>query len=300
MTDRPRGTPAISTRQPLAVAVATGRKKPGAGFPVDTHRFFLVNARADGKGQAAVRAMHPAYARFNATTPGANDTQESHDAARAQLRGVLVHATEPEALWTNYRAQTLPGHEHPKMAPSCEGDGTRARRWMGKDYADIECPGPKCQYQQPGTRNGRSTRPLCTPYACLVFQLRFENMPCLPAKYETRGFEGCGNLKGFFEDITRQATALGVASPSLYGLPFVLDLSRRSDGAKQTKWFVASMSPDFPPGMTLQQFLLRQVEERALLVTKSPLLLGTAPTVTDAMDADFEAVDGAGSIGGAP
>lgn len=283
-TERPRGTPTITARQPLAVAVATGRKSD-RGFPVDTHRFFLVNARADGKGAAAVRKPHPSYPRFNATVPSGSDTQESHDAARAQLRGVLVHATEREAFWTNFRAQTLPGHEHPKMAPSCEGDGTRARRWMGKDYADIECPGMRCQFQQPTQRNGRPARPACTPYACLVFQLRFENMPCLPAKYETRGFEACGNLKGFFEDIARQAAALFVPNPSLYGFPFVLDLSRRSDGGKQTKWYVVSMSPDFPAGMTLQQFLLRQADERNQLVSRQPLLLN-APTVTEVIDAD--------------
>lgn len=302
--NRPRGTPTITSREPLAVAVATGRKSD-RGFPVDTHRFFLVNSRADGKGQAAVRRMHPSFERFNAIQPSAKDVSDfgpeeakaRHDAARQTIRGVIVHASEEEAFWTNYRAQTLPGHEHPKQAPSCEGDGVRAKRWMPSQgaYADIECPADKCRYRQPSTGARGPTRPPCNPYACLVFQLRFENAPCLPAKYETRGHEANGNLKGFFDNIKKQAAHLGLTNPSLYGLPFVLDLSRRSDGGKQTKWFVASMSPDFPPGMTLQQFLLRQSEERAQLVSRAPLLIGTVPTVGEVMDAEYK---DAGSIGG--
>lgn len=294
--DIPRGTPSIASRQPLAVAVATGRKGD-RGSPVDRHRFFLVNARADGKGKDAVRHPHPAFPGFNALATD-DATRAAHDAKRASLRGILVHASEAECFWTNYRAQTLPGHEHPKMAPSCQGNADRAQRWMPATgaYADIPCPGDQCQYRQPGMRNGRETRSPCTPYACLVFQLRFENMPCLLAKYESRGHGTSGQIKGFFEDIARQAAALHVDNPSLYGIPFVLDLSQRSNAAKQAKWFEVTMSTDFPPGMTLQQFLLLQATERGQLVSKAPLLIGQSPTVIDVMTDDGEA----GNIGGGP
>ena len=301
-TDRPRGTPSISTREPLAVALATGRKS-ARGAPELTHRFFLVNAKADGKGQAAVRHPHPSFERFNTTQPSreyvtayGDGAQAKHDADRASVRGILVHENEPECFWTNYRAQTLKGHEHPKMRPSCEGNGDRAKRWMKDrdEFADIPCPGDLCEYRKPGERNGAPTRSPCNPFSILVFQLRFENMPNLPAKYESRGHGTTGALKGFFEDINRQAAALHVVNPSLYGIPFVLTLSRRSNPAQNTKWYEVTMSADFPPGMTLQQFLLRQADERAQLSTKAPLLIGQTPRVTEVMDAEYE---DAGSLG---
>ena len=312
--DRPRGTPGIATREPLAVAIATGRKKDQGFGVVDRHRFFIVNAKADGKGKDARRALHPMFARFNALTParlsdGSPGDQSKHDAERATIRGIIVHATEEEAFWTNYQAQTLPGHQHPTMAPSCQGNGDRARRWMlerrGPDgatipagYADIPCPGELCEFSQPGMKNGKPTRSPCGPYACLVFQLRFENMPCLSAKYESRGKESNGAIKGFFVDLKRQASMLGVENPNLYGIPFVLEWTPRSNGEAQTKWHVASLSTDFPPGMTLQQFFLLQIEERGRLVSKAPLLLGSAPTVIDVMS---ETEDyGGGNLGEGP
>lgn len=297
--DIPRGTPSISSREPLAVAIATGRKKAEGYGIIGKHRFYIVNARADGKGKDARRALHPAFAAFNADRAPANrdgtpGDQVAHDAKRATVRGNLVHASELECFWTNYKAQTLPGHQNPKMAPSCVGNGDRAKRWMPNlgEYLDIPCPGDRCEFQQPGPDKGRGpTRPPCGPYAILVFQLRFENAPCLIAKYESRGKESNGQLKGFFDDIRRQASMLGVHDPNFYGIPFVLDWTRRSNAEARTEWFVASMSTDFPPGMTLQQFLMRQLDERAQLVSRSPLMIGAAPTVIEAMSDDGHSGD---------
>jgi len=289
MTDRPRGTPGIEPRQPISVAVAMGRKGESGGV-VGKDRFWLVNARADGMGRAAVRGLHASFARFNGAPPEQCRT----------VRGNIVHAQEEEACWTSYTAQTLPGHQHPRLAPSCQGDGARAQRWMPERaaYVEIPCPNERCQYRQPtqGTRGpGRS---LCNPLAKLVFQLRFESMPCLPAVFSGRGYETTGALKGFFLDIERQANALGLERPNLYGLPFALELSSRSNPEKQTKWWAVSMVPDLPAGMTLQGFLLRQTEERGQLAERRTLLL--APTVQEVMDAEIVDDGRAGNLGEPP
>lgn len=289
--ERPRGTPSIRPRQSIPVAVATGRK-PDTGFGIlDKDRFFLVNFRADGKGKDARRALHPAYAKFNAL-PESNDKTvvEKHNAARRILRGYIVHADEASAYWSNYRAQVLQGHQCPSGAPSCEGNGKTARRWMRdvNDYATIPCPGDKCEHQRPTVgNNGRPQRAACTPYGCIVFQLRFDNAPCLLAKYESRGFETVGALEGFFQSVRDQAATLGVENPNLYGLPFVMDWSPRSNAQAQTKWYALSISPDLPPGMTLADFLLASASQRRELA-KDRLESVGVPTVVDAMD-DTEA-----------
>lgn len=291
MTERPRGTPSIAPRQSIPVAVATGRK-PEAGYGIlDKDRFFLVNSRADGKGKDARRALHPAYGSFNEVCPSQDKAAvEKHNAVRRVLRGYVVHASEADAYWSNYRAQLLTGHQTPTGAPSCEGNGVTARRWMrdATDYVSIPCPGAKCEFQRPTTgNNGRPQRPACTPYGCIVFQLRFNNAPCLLAKYESRGFESVGAMEGFFKSVRDQAAILGVENPNLYGLPFVMDWSPRSNASAGTKWYALSISPDLKSGMTLADFLLASAAQRREL-SNDRLAAVDIPTVKEAMD-DFDA-----------
>lgn len=287
MIDRPRGTPSIKPRESIPVAVATGRK-PDTGFGIlDKDRFFLVNARADGKGKDARRALHPAFASFNALPPDqSKEGVERHNATRRVLRGYIVHAREEDAYWSNYRAQLLQGHQCPSGAPSCEGNGEVARRWMRdrEEYVSIACPGAKCEFQQPAIgNNGKKQRPACTPYGILVFQLRFSNAPCLTAKYESRGFESVGAMEGLFKSVREQAAVLGVESPNLYGLPFTMDWSARSSAQAGTKWYALSMSLDLPPGMTLAGFLLTSATQRREL-SADRLVAVDVPAARDVMD----------------
>lgn len=285
------GIRGLESRAPLAVAVSLGVKGP-SGNPEDTRRFFVVNARANGKGREAVRALHPDFASFNARylpPPRPDDGataevfrawEERRDTAAAArvkhaakcsvINGTLIHAGR-ESVHIQLSAYKLKGHEHPKGAPSCEGDGVKARRWIDGDYRPIVCPNEMCPHRVRGVKP-----PDCKPFGLLVFQLRFESLPNLPAKFSTGAWESCANLQGFFDDLDRQSRELGVEQPNYYGLPFKLQITERSNAEKRTKWPVVSIVADFKPGQTLQGFLLRQQsdmrqlrDERRLLSVRS-------------------------------
>ena len=61
----------------------------------------------------------------------------------------------------------------------------------------------------------------------------------------------------FFNHLHEQAIALGVSDYTLYGLPGVMTLGRKSMGNNRSVP-VVSVSTDFPPGVTLQEFFLAQ------------------------------------------
>lgn len=280
--ETPRGIDDLRERQPIGCALAMGRKGP-SGAPVDKHRFFVVRPVADGMGREARRAEHPAFGQFNQLAdPTWNDAaRKAHDEKRASVRGILVHARPEDAYTLRRQADRLRGHEHPRLGPSCMGNGEVAERFFPDrgDYGPIPCPGARCEFAAaaPGQRAS------CHPHVKLVFQLRFDNLPCLLCKYSSNGWGSTSGIHGFFGDLRQQAAALGVEEPSVYGIPFVLTLSRRSNPAAKTAWVEVSMSADFPPGMTLQEYLLRQADARRQLAGAMPLLaLGMAASAADA------------------
>ena len=298
-TERPRGTPSIAPREPIGAAVAQGRKKPGQPNPVDTDRFFIVQPKAEGQGIEAVRKPHPAFATFNALPKdgASREEVEAHNALRTVIKCILVHAAPDDSFWTNMKAQKIQGHVNPKGAPSCEGNDVTARRWFPNpdgsgEYREIPCPGVKCQYRS--TARGR---PACLPFGMIVFQLRFQNSPGIVAKYTTNGNEATGAIQGFFNHLKEQASSLGVTNPSVYGLPFLMTLSKRTKAAAPgerfgSRWYVPSFTPDLPDGMTLQEFFIRQ-RDRATVLSQPRLL---APTATEVLDDDLNIIN-AGSLG---
>jgi hypothetical protein len=302
--DTPRGIDGLSRREPIGCALTMGRKGPN-NAPVDKHRFFIVRPVADGVGRDARRAAHPAFAEFNklansVQVPEGADyerrleqAKQAHDEKRASVRGIIVHA-RPEDCWTNRRqADRLPGHEHPRLAPSCMGNGHVAQRWMPAQnaYVEIPCPGDQCPFAQ--SVDGK--RPLSHPHTKLIFQLRFDNLPSLLCKFTSGGWETTSAIEGFFTSIEEQARYLGVERPSFYGIPFSLTISKRSNPKLKTSWTVVHMSPDFPPGVTLQEYLLRQADARRQLAGAMPLLqIGTAAGVGD--DADDDRADDARAL----
>jgi hypothetical protein len=292
--DRPEG---FKRRDPIGCALTMGRKGPN-NAPVDKHRFFIVRPVADGSGKDARRATHPSYTDFNKLAasivppadldPDKRDAwlaaaRAAHDEKRATVRGYIVHEN-PEDCWSNRRqADRLDGHVHPKLGPSCMGNGRIADRWMpGKNaYIRIACPGRQCEF----ATAPKGKRPPCHPHTKLIFQLRFDNAPSALCKFTSNGWETTDAIEGFFVAIEEQARMLGVQRPSFYAIPFALTISKRSNPAERTSWTVVHMTPDFPPGLTLQDYLIRQADTRRQIATAAPLLaIGMAATLDDDRD----------------
>lgn len=319
-TERFRGTPSVAPRKTVGVVAALGRKLPGKNFPVDKDRFWLVNPVADAKGLAGIRHPHPDFATFNTAAPRALTREQAewaekrgvgademlarivrkHNDERTVLLGTIVHATRDEAFYDDFRAQKLKGHENPSGGPACQGNEVWANRWMPAQgaYLKIPCPGKECPYRVGGVdQRGNKTRAPCGPKAALVFQLRMVDYPSALCRMDTGAFEGDGNIKGFFDKIDEQAKALGVEHYSLFSLPIRVHLTRRTKQGG-SEWYVPDVQADFPPGTTLQDWLLLQMEKRRELAGPDTLQIGMAPTALDSLDdTDVAAAATAGNIG---
>lgn len=322
--ERFRGTPSITARKTVGVVAALGRKLPGKNYPVDKDRFWLVNPVADAKGKDGVRHPHPDFAAFNTTAPRVLTREQAewaekrgipqeeaiariarlHNDQRTVLLGTIVHATREEAFWDDFRAQKLRGHENPNGGPSCQGNEVWANRWIPQQgaYLKIPCPGKLCEFRTGANdpRTGKPMRPACGPKSALIFQLRMADYPSALCRMDTGAFEGNGNLKGFFDKIDEQAAALGVDRYSLYSLPIRVHLTRRTKQGG-SEWYVPDVQADFPPGTTLQDWLLLQMERRRELAGPDTLQIGMAPTARDSLDdTETAAASAAGNIGEPP
>jgi hypothetical protein len=260
MSLSPSGIAGLTGREPINAALTIGHKGP-KGNPTDTDRLFIVNVQEEN----GVRPQHPSFREFNEADPE----------LRKSLRGVLIHATQSECFEYHLKAQVLPGKPaHPNKRPACVGDGVSAVRWMGRgldDFQPIPCPHDKCEFRQ---RVGDKPVP-CKPWMRFLFRPRWKETSKLPApmfKFTSGAWNTTAAFLGFFEHVTKQAKALGVENPTLYGLPFVLTLAKKKrrgdDGGRAFPIMSISIDGD------LQEFLLIQHERfKQLASAPRPLAL---------------------------
>ena len=243
-----QGIEGLAGREPFGAVVTVGHKGD-RGFPTDTDRFFIVMTTQDDK---KVRPPHPAFAPFNNAT--------NKDFCKV-LYGNIVHASADEAFNYHLKAQVL-GKAHPDMRPACVGDGKTAERWMGDDvFKTIPCPNDKCEF-----RTG--VKPACKPFGRIAFRLRWKKEGAMPSplvKLSTGSWNTVGNLLGFFDYIAAQARLLGVAQYSLYGLPFMLTVTRKTKPSQNKAFPVVTIAPDGD----LQDFLWTQSDRMKELEGRS-------------------------------
>ena len=251
-----------SNQQPWGAVITIGEKGP-SGAPTNTDRCFIKKAQAETaefRGRSAlVRKNHPDFVKFNTL----DDLRW-----RQTIRFNLVHSVHLRDGWGSVeacfqfqlKAQALPRIKgHPQRIPTCSGDGVRARRYTGERngthvFEDIQCPHRLCEFRQ-------GPSPSCKPAARFAFQLRWHdgsNLPTPLVKFTTHSWHNTNKaFIPFFNHLHEQAIALGISDYTLYGLPGVMTLGRKSMGNNRSVP-VVSVSTDFPPGVTLQEFFLAQ------------------------------------------
>lgn len=244
---KPAGIKGVEGTVPVGAVLTVGHKGP-SGAPTDTDRFFIVVPQmADGR-----RDLHPAFAKFNDAAPE----------LRQSIQGNLVHATQAECFEHHLKAQVLPRLVHPMKAPVCTGDGSRAQRWDARAQAfmEIPCPNELCEFRQGQVK-------ACKPWLRLLFQPRWKggSLPTPLMKLTSASWNNTRAFLGFFEYVQSQATQLGLPELNLYGLPFVLTLSRKTIPTQKRAFPVLSISPD----CNLQEYLLLHAQRRAQL-TQAP------------------------------
>lgn len=227
----------VDGREPVGAVLTIGRKGE-RGSPIENDRFFFVSPfEAQG-----VRQPLPEFGRFNGAKPE----------ARQVIHGNLVHAAIDEAWLHHLRAHKLPKPHpnHPARMPACTGDGRRATRFKGMDgdgraiWQEIDCPNRQCEFRQ------GSPSP-CKPMGRLYFRPSwshyrddsFHGLPTPLVKWTTGSWNTVANVVGFFDHVRAQATNLGLQSWSVYGLPFVLTLGRKTQPQHERAFPVVSISP---------------------------------------------------------
>lgn len=225
-------------REPVGAVLTIGKKGP-SGAPVETDRFFFVSPQ---EAENRVRPPHPGFKAFNEAEP-------QH---RQQIRGNLVHADRADAFEYHLSAQVLGEawpqfpKAHPARRPICTGDGVRATRFYGiaeggaEDWREIECPNERCAFRQGDNK-------ACKPFGRIYFRPRWPEGSKLPTplvKLTTHSWNSISSLVGFFDHVREQAENLRLLDWSLYGLPFLLTLSRKSQPGRQRAFPVLSISPE--------------------------------------------------------
>lgn len=278
----------LRPREPVGAVLSIGRKGP-SGAPQDTDRFWIVSPQeANG-----VRPLHPGFEHYNKADPE----------KRLQIRGNLVHAMREEAFGYYLSAQVL-GQEwpafpgtHPARRPICTGDGIKATRFYGlkpdgsDDFREIECPNEKCQFRQGDTK-------VCRPFGRLYFRPLWKEGSSAQTplmKLATHSWNTIQNLVGFFDHVESQAKNLGLTLWTLYGLPFVLTLARKTQPGRKRAFPVLTISPE----CDLIQFFL--IQRRDLLAAGSTLALPVGATSVEetdpeVVDADSRAIRPGGPV----
>ena len=238
--NKPTGIKDLVGREPIAAALAVGRKGP-SGAPIERDRFHVLNPsatvaefskRGGGTYNSPIREPHPSFARFNGAAANLRHTVDA----------VLAHATVKECFEYRLKAQTIQGITVPNKAPACFGDGERARRYDPKtdDYVDIECPHDRCQHRQAGDQRPAA----CKPWMRFLARFRFENHPNLAFKYESGSWNTVKAFVGFFESFERNCRNLGVepSAVPLFGLPVVLQLQEKTNATMQRRFPVVTIN----------------------------------------------------------
>lgn len=226
---KPSGIKGLTAKEPIGVVATIGHKGE-RGQPTDTDRFFLVQATAEKVGQIEIRPPHPAFRSFNSADP----------LDRQVLRGNLVHRTSTECWEHHLTAQLLPRLPmHPARAPHCTGDGVRAQRWDGQVFQSIGCPNELCEYRQ-------GDKKPCGAFGRVLFRLRWKEgspLPSLLCKLTTKSWHSVAAWLGFFREVEEQARILG-GDLGIYGVPFVISLSKKTMASRGRAFPVLSISVD--------------------------------------------------------
>lgn len=281
-----QGIAGLEGREPIGAAVTIGVKGP-SGAPTERDRFHVVEVNPDANDR---RPHHRAFSFFNGLPPD----------KRRLLRGNLVHATVAECFEYHLKAQSVKGKSHPQKRPFCVGNGETAVRWMGGDadnFKEIECPHDRCEFR---VESGGKPAP-CKPWMRLLFRLTWDDatqaalaakghpaLPSMTVKFTSGSWNTTRNVVGFFEQFEGTARSLGIQNAQVFGLPFTMQLSERTNSQRKSRFPVVSMTPS----MDLIEFLMAQRESLAKLgaVPRHEALTDQSQQEPEVIAGDYETV----------
>ena len=239
------GLPIIEpTAQVVGACLSLGVKPKGRkGWPEEKDRFHIVMAktqeRGEGKGRVEFRPHDPRFAAFNGA--------DVH--IRRTFYAMLCYHREEECWHPSYGMYRFPSGDLPNPKTkrfACTGNGIDAERWLDGEATMIKGCGEGCPYRQGDT-------PPCKPRSRFWFMPRWlpsqgkafaRYMPDATVtmilerpimRLATQAREARDTFAGMLKTVREQAEPLGGIS-SLYGLPFVMTLSHKTNPDKKTSW----------------------------------------------------------------
>lgn len=262
----------LSPREPIAAVLTVGTKGTD-GTPTLNDRFFFKTVHQDKIGG---RPEHPDFKAWHAAPAE----------RRQSVRGHLVHATQAECFQYGLRAQVISKPAHPNMLPHCTGDGITATRlhviegeWTPRE---IPCPNSLCEFRQ-------GQRPACKPAARLYFSTRWNTDPAIPnvlVKLTTQSWNSISAFLGFFEHLHATCEQLGIENVSLYGLPFTINLQRKTKPSAKANFPVMTISP----AVDVLEFFAKQ-REKLLQAGQLPRMIATGASTPEENDPAIVALD---------
>ena len=295
--DRPRGIGGerFST-EPVGAVLRIG-KKNDRGVPIERDRFYIALPHEDSSGH---RPLHPRFNAFNVAPP-------EH---RTFVSGNLVHGSLRDAFDLQRYAYRLPKpafQPPPSRRPACEGDGMQAIRYLGdgkraddEEFRSIPCPGDLCEFAQAG---------ICKVRLTILFRPRWAEGAKLPAplmRFASHAEHNLSSVYGLFDHVadvahslrildakppeTQGYAALEEAGVPMFGLPFSMTLTERTNPEKRTKFPVVKFAPDgdlvaWLMGVVQQREQLGAARETLLL---SPIPASVADDPDEVIDVDHQ------------
>lgn len=236
MQDRYTSIAGLVGRDPVGAVVTVGTKGAN-GAPIDRDRFYFKSVFAQDVGGVQRKEPHPAFAAYN----------KAEADKRRTLRGNLVHARVEDCFEAGLAAQKLKGFpSHPKKIPTCCGDGKKATRFYGKkedgsdDFRVIDCPNDLCF-----ARIGRVKE--CRPAVRLLFRVNWNEGVALPkilVRLVSHSWNSAANFQGFFDYLTEQAQAFGLGEFSVFGIPFAITLTEKTNPEEKSRFPVLTITPE--------------------------------------------------------
>lgn len=237
--EMPRGIAGLTGRETIPCAVTMGRKEAGRGFPIEKDRFHIAVGRAieeeRGGKKVEMRAPHPDFKVFNDAAPD----------MRRDIPCVIAHEHADDCISQQHSCYRAPGvPAHPSRAPCCVGNGVIAKRWNGKEYVQLPCPGFECEFKRPVQSNGKEYPAPCKSVSRLVLRFAwhrlpdghpFKRLPPLPFKFVSGGVNTATYVQGFLEGLQNAASSFGVDFNTipLFGLPVRLVMHEQKSASEK-------------------------------------------------------------------
>jgi hypothetical protein len=177
-----------------------------------------------------------------------------------------------------------PGKAQPPSGWWCQGDASKAKRWIDGKWCSISCPHRLCEYSLDGS-GSKGVGTWCKPHLSLVAQLDWDGdwdgLPRLIFQWDSQSWNNVANLDGMFGEINGLAEHMGYQQGKfpIIGLAFVAHLKERVKAAKGRRFPEVSFSTegDRMAWMGKNHQLALNDQAKLLAYEEQPKLLGAAP-----------------------